>query len=461
MVGMQDNDKILCLLRQETGVAMGCTEPAAVALACAHAASLLKEKVQRIELFLSPNILKNGMGVGIPGTGMTGLEIAAALGALIADPLAGLELLSAITPELLRSAKEMLSQGIVQIKLIELLPDEILGSQKDRAVDKVFIQALLFTEKDRAKALIRWKHDWLYRLELNDKVLVLHEMVAPGQASPCSCQGLTIRDYYAFCQSVDFTELNTINLGNDKNLAIAKIGLEQASGISVGRTLMEQIKTGILGDDLHHYAMALTAAATDARMSGCPLPVVSNSGSGNQGLSITLPIIAVAEKRKIEADKLLRALALGHLISIHIKERIGILSCLCGCLSASAGAASGIVYLMDGSYEQVEYAIKNMIGNTAGMVCDGAKEGCSLKVATNTSAAVQAALLAMGNLCISANDGIISKDIDATIANLAELVLSGMKHADSTILNIMINKNNRNDTAETENATPASSSTDL
>ncbi|HQQ67259.1 MAG TPA: L-serine ammonia-lyase, iron-sulfur-dependent, subunit alpha, partial [Candidatus Cloacimonadota bacterium] len=213
-------------------------------------------------------------------------------------------------------------------------------------------------------------------------------------------------------------------------------------GISVGRMLMRQIEDGLLGNDMHHFAMALTAAATDARMSGCTLPVISNTGSGNQGLSITLPIIAVSEKMKSSHENTVRALALGHLVSVHIKYKVGVLSCLCGCLSAAAGAASGIVLLLGGDFQKVEYAIKNMIGNTAGMVCDGAKEGCSLKVATNTSAAVQAALLANMGKCISSNDGIITDDLDETIANLAHFVNSGMENADSTILSIMLNKMN-------------------
>ncbi|HQJ95793.1 MAG TPA: L-serine ammonia-lyase, iron-sulfur-dependent, subunit alpha, partial [Candidatus Cloacimonas sp.] len=212
------------------------------------------------------------------------------------------------------------------------------------------------------------------------------------------------------------------------------------SGINVGKMIMDQIKSGLLGDDIHHYAMALTAAATDARMSGCNMPVISNSGSGNQGLSITLPIIAVGEKLSSSREELIRALAMGHLVSIHIKEKIGILSCLCGCLSASAGAASGIVMLLKGDYQQIEYAIKNMIADTAGMVCDGAKEGCSLKVATTTSAAVQAALLAKAGICVSSNDGIITESIEGTIENLAYFVTTGMQDADSTILNIMLNK---------------------
>ncbi len=430
MVLMDKNGIIHRLLIQETGVAMGCTEPAAVALACAYAAAEQSDAILQIEVFVSPNILKNGMGVGIPGTGMIGLDIAAALGTMIADPSKNLEVLADLDSDLLARAKAMLNEKKVKIRVAD-------------TEDKIFICAIITGPDKITKATIRWRHDWLYKLEVDDQILVLEDLATQTKKQMICCTELRIRDYYDYCESVDYDALNKINLGNLINFAIAKYGLEKASGIAVGRTIMEQIKAGILGDDLHHYAMALTAAATDARMSGCPLPVISNSGSGNQGLSITLPIIAVAEKRGINEDRLLRALALGHLVSVHIKNKIGVLSCLCGCLSAAAGAACGIVYLMEGSCLQVEYAIKNMIGNTAGMVCDGAKEGCSLKVATNTSAAVQAALLAIANLCVSANDGIVCNDIEETIDNLAELVLSGMQNADSTILKIMINKTNK------------------
>ncbi|PKN80774.1 MAG: hypothetical protein CVU48_00700 [Candidatus Cloacimonetes bacterium HGW-Cloacimonetes-1] len=422
------NLRILRLLKQETNTAMGCTEPAAVALACAHAASLGSSEIDRISVKVSPNILKNGMGVGIPGTGMIGLGIAAALGSLIALPEKGLEVLSNVSPELLEQAKQMLKQ--VDIKLAD-------------TTEKIWIEACISSPTGSSTAIIYRRHNWLMHLEQDGKVLFHKDLNIETNTDLVTCKDLKVGDYYTFCQSVDFAELSTINLGNELNRKIAELGLEQSSGIAVGRTIMEQIRSGILGDDLHHYAMALTAAATDARMSGCSLPVISNSGSGNQGLSITLPIIAVAEKRHCDDDKLFRALALGHLVSVHIKNKIGVLSCLCGCLSAAAGAACGIVYLLDGDLRQIEYAIKNMIGNTAGMVCDGAKEGCSLKVATNTSAAVQSALLALGNLCVSGNDGIVTDDVDETIDNLAELVGTGMQNADKTILNIMINKHKK------------------
>lgn len=424
---MTQGTKILQLLKQETAAAMGCTEPAAVALACAHAAAILSEEIVTAEILVSPNILKNGMGVGIPGTGLVGLDIAAGLGLVIAKPDLGLEVLSEVDEVKLMQAKVLSESGILRV---QLKPTD----------DKIWIEVILNSANHRSRAIIRWRHSWLYRLELDDQVLIYNDIDAPQPVSRIDPGEFSLRDYYEFASSVDVTALAELDLGITLNRAIADFGLREEVGISVGKAIMAQIRSGVLGDDLHHFAMALTAAATDARMGGCPLPVISNTGSGNQGLSITLPIIAVAEKRQSTEEQLLRALTMGHLVSVHIKYKVGILSCLCGCLSAACGAACGIVSLLGGNFRQMEYAIKNMIGNTAGMVCDGAKEGCSLKVATNTSAAVQSALLALGDICVSANDGIITSDIEDTISNLAEFVNQGMNNADQTILNIMINK---------------------
>jgi len=420
-------DIFMNLLRQEVVPAMGCTEPAAVALAAAYAADVLPGEVQRATILVSPSILKNGMGVGIPGTGLIGLEIAAALGLVVSNPQKQLQVLADLNDMHIAKAKEMVQRGLIKIAL-------------QASDDKIYIEVVIEDGTNRARAVIRWRHSWLHRLELNDQVLMYQEGGESNDNHLISVDSFSIRDYYDFATNVTYEQLLTIDLGEIINRRIADFGLDQSSGMSVGKMIMQQIEDGLLGNDLHHFAMALTAAATDARMSGCTLPVISNTGSGNQGLSITLPIIAAAEKLKSNHESLVRALALGHLVSVHIKNRIGVLSSLCGCISAAAGAASGIVLLLGGDMKKVEYAIKNMIGNTAGMVCDGAKEGCSLKVATNTSAAVQAALLANMGICISSNDGIITEDLDETIDNLARFVDSGMENADSTILSIMLNK---------------------
>lgn len=424
---MNNNELITRLLKQEVVPAMGCTEPAAVALATAYAANNIDEPIELITLSVSPSILKNGMGVGIPNTGLVGIDIAAALGALVAEPKKQLEILADLTDDTIEEAKLLLDR---------------VHTQMDAEQEKVYIKAFVKSANQSSAATIRWRHNWLYEMEVDGKIILKQEMNEEAVAHLIDANQFALKDYYDYATSVSYEELLTLDLGEKINRRIAEYGLSEASGMGVGKTILQNIKDGLLGDDFHHYAMALTAAATDARMSGTNLPVIANTGSGNQGLSITLPIIAAAEKLSLSHEKLVRALALGHLVSVHIKNKIGLLSSLCGCLSASAGAACGIVLLLGGDFAKIESAIKNMIGNTTGMVCDGAKEGCSLKVATTTSAAVQAALLANMGRTISPNDGIVTDDVDETINNLAQIVNTGMQHADSTILDIMINKKN-------------------
>ena len=224
------------------------------------------------------------------------------------------------------------------------------------------------------------------------------------------------------------------------NKALAKEGLQNKYGLQVGRTIHGNIHKNVFGNGLLTYSMAITAAASDARMAGCILPAMSNSGSGNQGITVTMPVIAAAEQLGSSEEDLARAITLSHLIAIHIKGYLGKLSALCGCVIASTGAACGIVYLRGGNYNQVCFAIKNMIGNITGMVCDVAKVGCALKVASGVSSAVQSAILALDNICISENDGIIEKDIEKTIRNLGSIGSEGMKITDNMILDIMVCK---------------------
>lgn len=211
-------------------------------------------------------------------------------------------------------------------------------------------------------------------------------------------------------------------------------------GLKVGKTILDNVHKNVFGNGLLTYSMAITAAASDARMAGCTLPAMSNSGSGNQGITVTMPVIAVAEKLSSSKEDLARALVLSHLIAIHIKGYLGKLSALCGCVIASTGSSCGIVYLRGGNYDQVCYAIKNMIGNITGMVCDGAKVGCALKVASGVSSSVQSAILALDDICISENDGIIEKDIEKTIFNLGNIGSVGMQNTDNMILDIMVCK---------------------
>lgn len=435
--------EIIELIKKEVKPALGCTEPIAVALAVAKAVEILEDKCRccsqgwrmtadfRIRVEVSGNILKNGMGVGIPGTGMVGLHIASALGAVCGKTEYRLEVLHDLNEEAIARAKQIVSDGKVNVGLAD-------------TPRKLFVKAYVTTaEGHSASALIEDDHDNIVETWFDDTVLdTSREEGGNGDESTKTTldYGLTVREILEFSAGVPFEDIRFILESRDMNLALAKEGLAASYGLRVGHTIMSEKYRQVFGSDFMSYAMAMTAAASDARMAGCTLPAMSNSGSGNQGITVTMPVIAYSLKYDVDDEQLARALVLSHLVAIHIKGYLGKLSALCGCVIASTGAACGIVYLRGGSYTQICSAIKNMIGNITGMVCDGAKVGCALKVASGVSCALQSAVLAMEGICISESDGIIEKDIEKTIRNLGEIGSKGMQSTDNMILDIMVCK---------------------
>ena len=430
-----DFDKIIALIHSEVKPALGCTEPIAVALAVARAAEALREgcglEPEEISAGVSANILKNGMGVGIPGTGMVGLHVAAALGAVCGKSAYGLEVLHDLCLEAVEKARGLVSTGKV---IISLAPtDEML-----------YVYAEARAEGHTAAAVISGAHDRIVEATF-DGVSVLAAQKAEDASDagseaavePDFARRITVREIWEFVNTVSLEKIAFMEDSITMNCALAEEGMRHPYGLQVGRTLVADDNKSVYGDTLLIHAMALTAAASDARMAGCTLSAMSNSGSGNQGVTATMPVIAIAEKTEATHEQLLRALALSHLTAIHIKGHLGKLSALCGCVIASTGSACGIVYLRRGGYEEVCAAIKNMIGNITGMVCDGAKVGCALKVASGVATALQSAVLALDGQCISANDGIIEEDIEKTIANLGRIGSVGMKATDKMILDIM------------------------
>ncbi|MGL4293255.1 MAG: serine dehydratase subunit alpha family protein [Bacteroidales bacterium] len=425
----------IALLKQEVKPALGCTEPIAVALAVAKAAELLSEqgeKPAKITVEVSANILKNAMGVGIPGTGMNGLYIASALGACCGRSCYGLEVLREVSPIYVQTAKEMVASNRIEIKL----------SSEDV---KLFIKASCWSTHHTTSATIRDKHDQITETSLDGKCLEMNfeegflTADAIEHIDPHSL-GMTVESIFNFSMHVPIGEILFIEDAASLNMAIAQEGLRNNYGLQIGKTIRNKTHSTVFGNGILSYAMSLTAAAADARMAGCMLPAMSNSGIGNQGITVTLPVVGAAEKLESDRESLLRALVMSHLIAIHIKTYLGRLSALCGCVVAASGAACGITYLMGGNYIQITYAIKNMIGNITGMVCDGAKAGCALKVSSGTSSAVQSAILAVDDICISENDGIIESDIEKTIYNLGKIGSAGMQNTDHIMLNIMVNK---------------------
>jgi L-cysteine desulfidase len=427
---MYQNSTFIKLLKAEVVPALGCTEPIAVALAVAKARETLGEIPTSIKLFLSPNIFKNGMGVGIPGTGMTGLPIAAALGAIFGKSADCLELLTGVDDNDVNRAKSLVSENKVSIKVKE-------------GTEKLYIEAVCSNSQGNwAKAIITDRHSNISKVELNGKLIDCKTVKQDysDNDSKKESVSLTVESIFDFITDVPFKDIEFILKTVEYNTTIANEGLSKDYGLRVGRVLKGYIDKGILADDLMNNAMYLTAAACDARMAGCTLPVMSNSGSGNQGLTATLPVYSAAIRFKSSNEELARALALSHLVAIHIKHHLGRLSALCGCVVAAAGAGCGVSYLMGGRLNEAIFTIKNMVGNVTGMVCDGAKEGCALKVSSGVSSAIQSALLAMQGVVISSNDGIIDDDIEKTIRNLAMVGSEGMTQTDELLLKIMVSK---------------------
>lgn len=434
--------EIIELIRKEVKPALGCTEPIAVALAVAKAMEIIEERCSvapswrhedgyRLDIEVSGNILKNGMGVGIPGTGMVGLHIAAALGAVCGKSCYGLEVLHDLDEGAIARAKEMVEGKSVSIGLAET----------DK---KLYVKATVgVSDGHKAWTVIADDHDKIIGTGFDDAVLTSTSAeCAADKANQKTTLDyhLTVKEIFDFARTVAYEDIEFILESRTLNMALAEEGLKGKYGLKVGYAINLQENREVFGCDFLSYAMSLTAAASDARMAGCTLAAMSNSGSGNQGITVTMPVIAYSIRYGTSDEELARALVLSHLVAIHIKGYLGKLSALCGCVIASTGSSCGLVYLRGGDYEQVCAAIKNMIGNITGMVCDGAKVGCAMKVASGVSSSLQSAVLAREGICISEHDGIIEKDIEKTIQNLGRIGSVGMQNTDNMILDIMVCK---------------------
>lgn len=428
---MITDQQFIDLLQREVKPALGCTEPVAVALAVARSAEEIRktgEQPTRTTIEVSRNILKNGMGVGIPGTGMVGLHVASAVALICGKSSLGLEVLREICPEALIGAKELLARNCIEITLADT--DE-----------KLYISATCHSESHKAKTIIRYCHDRIVCVEL-DGQSVLCNADRPDCLNQPEAEEIkpTIAEIYDFARTVEFERIRFILDAATLNKKIAEEGLKNEYGLQVGRTIYARMGGDVFGNGLFAYSIAMTAAASDARMAGSTMPVMSNSGSGNQGITATMPVVAAAEKYNSTEEQLARALVMSHLTAIHIKQNLGRLSALCGCVVASTGSACGIVMLLGGGYNEMAAAIKNMVGNITGMVCDGAKIGCALKVASGVGAAVQSAILAMSGISATHNDGIIDNCVEKTLNNLSTIGTEGMQFTDRLMLDIMANK---------------------
>ncbi len=427
MIQKEKRQSIIDLIHREVVPAVGCTEPAAVSLCVAKATELLGCTPSEIRVRLSTNILKNAMGVGIPGTGMIGLPIAIALGALIGKSEYGLEVLKDVDDEAVARGKEYIASHPIDIKLFENAPSNL------------HIDVEVAHDTDRVRATISREHTNFIYLEKNRSVIFNEEPQSSVADTPVDTTAdvqLDLHTVWEFATETPLEEIDFILQARALNSAAADLALNQPYGHSLGST-MRNCGKPLFGDTPLAHMISLTSAACDARMGGAPVPVMSNSGSGNQGICATMPVVSYATDIEASDEQLTRALILSHLTSIYIKQSLGRLSALCGCVVASTGAASGLVYLMGGGYEQVVAAVKNMVANLTGMICDGAKPSCAMKISSGVSTAMMSAMMAMNGHCVSAAEGIIDEDVDRTIRNLTSIGRDAMRATDLYVLDIM------------------------
>lgn len=426
---MNNHAQFLELLHREVVPALGCTEPIAVALTAAKAAEALAVEPERLDVAVSANLLKNGMGVMVPGVGEMGLGIAAAAGALGGKSELVLECLRDLTPEQAVKAKAMLAQGKINLHLPK--DNELL----------LYCKVIAHGGGHTGAAELRDSHANITSVWRDDMLVFTSDDQAKTEIESADGEWpLSLAAIHDFAATTELSAIAFILDAAQMNRTVAEEGLSRQYGLAVGKNMDAQMRRHILADDMPTFAVKLTAAAADARMAGVMMPVMSNSGSGNQGITCTMPVVACAIRLEKNDEDLARALIMSHLTAIHIKHHLGRLSAHCGAMVAGTAAACGIALLLGGGLREMEMTVRNMVGNIAGMICDGAKSSCALKVASAVGAGIQAAMLALEGSAVPGNEGIVSEDIEACIANLGRLGSTGMRETDKVILDIMLHK---------------------
>jgi L-cysteine desulfidase len=428
MIDKETRDRIIALIRREVVPAIGCTEPMCVALCTAKATEKLGCRPEKVEARLSANILKNAMGVGIPGTGMIGLPIAIALGALIGKSEYQLEVLKDLTPESLEAGKQYVRENRIAIL------------QKEDICEKLYAEVTVSVAGRTATAIIAGGHT--HFVESEELRVESEELRVENLKSQTSNlkSSLNMRLVYDFATTAPLDEIRFIEEARTYNMNAAREALKGNYGHNLGKTIDRPLSKGIFGNSIFAHIISRTASACDARMGGAMIPVMSNSGSGNQGICATNPVCVYAKENENTEEELIRALTLSHLTAIYIKQSLGTLSALCGCVVASIGSSCGITYLMGGDYQRICASVKNMIANLTGMICDGAKPACSLKITSGVSTALLSSLLAMEGKCVRSEEGIVDDSVDQSIHNLTSIGADAMCKTDDMVLNIMTGK---------------------
>ena len=423
MIEKEIREQIIAIIHEEVVPAIGCTEPMCVALCTAKATEMLGQRPERIEARLSANILKNAMGVGIPGTGMIGLPIAIALGALIGKSEYQLEVLKDLTPKALEEGKKYISEKRIDIQM------------KQGISEKLYVEVTCKADDRSETAIIAGSHTHFV-----SSMASITSSTSETSTSSEPSLPLNFRLVYDFATTAPLDEIQFIMETRDYNMNAAREAIKGNYGHNLGKTIDRPMAKGIFGHTIFSHIISRTAAACDARMGGAMIPVMSNSGSGNQGICATNPVCVYAKENENTEEELIRALTLSHLTAIYIKQSLGTLSALCGCVVASIGSSVGITYLMGGDYERCCRSIKNMIANLTGMICDGAKPSCSLKITSGVSTAVLSALLSMEGKCVTCEEGIVDDCVDQSIHNLTAIGADGMGPIDEMVLHIMTSK---------------------
>ncbi len=427
MIEAKIREQIIALMKREVVPAVGCTEPMAVALCVSRATEALGCRPEKITALLSANILKNAMGVGIPGTGMIGLPIAIALGAIIGKSEYQLEVIKDVCPEAIEQGKQYIDEGRIDIKM------------KEGDCDKLYVEILCEGGGHTSSAIISGSHTHFVHVQRDDQIL-LDEQAGASADGDDGDIALNLRLVYDFAMQAPLDEIRFILETRDYNLKAAQESLKGNYGHCLGKTMDRPLSHGIFGNTIFSRILSKTALATDARMGGALIPVMSNSGSGNQGICATNPVAVYAMENENTEEELIRALTLSHLTAIYIKQSLGKLSALCGCVVASIGSSCGITYLMGGDYSRICHAVKNMIANLTGMICDGAKPSCALKIASGVSTALISAVLAIEGRHVTSAEGIIDDDVDRSIRNLTVIGADAMCATDQMVLDIMTGK---------------------
>ncbi|MDX1301366.1 serine dehydratase subunit alpha family protein [Photobacterium sp.] len=422
-------NSFISVVKREVVPALGCTEPVSVALAAAIARERLNGKPEKITALVSPNLMKNGMGVGVPGTGMVGLPIAAAVGALAGDAKANLEVLKHITPQDVSEAKALIDADCVSVGVAGV--SNILYAKVTVKSGAEFVSVTIADSHTRVVAI-----------EENGITTYIAEAVTTD-ANNKSVNPFTealAEDIYDFALHAPLEDLRFIEQAYELNDALSVEGLAGKYGLQIGATFQRNVDRGLLSGGLLTDVLRRTSAASDARMDGAMKPAMSNSGSGNQGIAATMPVVVVADFLNADQEKTIRALMLSHLMAIYIKSHQNKLSALCGATTASMGAVAGMTWLLGGDFDKVSNAICSMIGDIAGIICDGAKASCAMKVSSSAGAAVKAALMALDGIRVTGNEGIVADDVDTSIRNLSALANGSMTQTDVQILDIMVHK---------------------